>query len=433
MLLTHNVSLRRSRRRGVVATAMAGALLAASLGMAGGASAAPAADPVVINDWNATAVATITVDAGKANAEGFLWLGFIQAAVYNAVVGITGRYEPYRWDPDAPGGASPQAAAASAAYTILVHYFPGSKVTRLDPAYAASLALIPDGSAKARGIRFGQRAAARIIALRTNDGRNAPIVFDRPLAPGVWRPTSDPPVPFFDPWLSQLRPLMLRSPTQFRPGPPPALTSARYAREFNEVKAIGSSTSTTRTAAQTETALFISGATFSIAGGALRDLATRHHLDISQRARLFAAVDMSIADGVIATWDAKFHYGLWRPVTAIRLADTDGNAATEPDTGWTSLIPNPPYPDYTSGLTSVVGSATAALTRVLGTSRIDLNVSSSVTGTTRHYEFAAQLRRQAVDARVWSGIHFRFADVGGRDLGMKVANWALDHYFQPSQ
>ncbi|HEY7735507.1 MAG TPA: vanadium-dependent haloperoxidase [Candidatus Limnocylindrales bacterium] len=414
-----------------MALPLAAVLTVAAMGLAGPVSAAPAANPAVINQWSAVAVATVTVDAGKANAEGFMWLGFTQAAVYNAVNGITGRYELYRWNPTRPAGASPQAAAAAAAYTILVNYFPTSKVSRLDPAYAASLAAIPNGQAKARGIRFGQRAAARIIALRTNDGRNAPITFDRPLGPGVWRPTATPPVPFFDPWLSQLRPLTLRSPDQFRPGPYPALGSARYARDFNEVKLLGSATSTARTPAQTQTALFVSGMTFSLVGGALGDYANRHGLGISARARLFAAVDMSVTDAVIASWDSKMHFGFWRPVTAIRLADTDGNDATAPDTGWNSLIPSPPYPDYTSGLNSVAAAATRAMTRVVGSSHVDLNVFSGATGTTRHYELASQVTTDAVNARVWSGIHFRFADDAGRTQGHRVADWALDHYFQP--
>jgi hypothetical protein len=423
----------RNRRRGRAAAVVAVALLATSVGSieASGLPIEAAADPQVISDWNATAFNTIVVDAGKANAEAFMWFAFEQAAVYNAVVGITRRYELYNWNVRGPRAASPQAAAAVAAHDVLLEYFPASQ-GRLDTALAASLAEIPDGPAKQQGMRYGERAADRLIELREDDGRFASITFDVPLAPGVWRPTPTAFAPFFDPWLSQLRPLLLDSPSQFRPGPPPALTSQAYTDEFNEVKAVGSATSTVRTPDQTATAQFIAGITIPLASSSLRDLAARHELDISDSARLFAAADMSAADAVITSWDSKFESGLWRPVTAIRLADTDENPDTAPDPSWVPLTATPPYPDYTSGLNSIVGAVTRVLSGALGLGggRIDVNI--TVAGTTRHYEFASQLNRDAVDARVWSGIHFRTADVVGIETGTQVGDWALDNYFQPT-
>ena len=430
----------RHRRGGHGAALVAVALLSTSFGGVE-ASAKPvqaAADPKVISDWNAVAFDTIVVDAGKANAEAFMWFAFEQAAVYNAVVGITRQYELYNWNARGPRGASPQAAAAVAAHDVLLEYFPASQ-TRLDTALTASLAAIPDGPKKKQGIHYGERAADRLIKLRDGDGRFAPVTFDVPPGPGVWRPTPNPTpppppfAPFFDPWLCQLRPLLLDSPSQFRPGPPPAMTSAAYTADFNEVKAVGSATSTVRTPDQTATARFIAGSTIPLVSSSLRDLAARHHLDISDSARLFAAVNMSAADAVITSWDSKFHFGLWRPLTAIQLADTDGNPNTQPDPGWLPLIPNPPYPDYTSGLNSIVGAATRALSGTLGLGggRIDVNI--TVAGVTRHYEFATQLNQDAIDARVWSGIHFRFADLAGIATGTQVGDWALDNYFQPSR
>ncbi len=279
----------------------------------------------------------------------------------------------------------------------------------------------------------GSSSCARAMAVSRRS------LFDVPLGPGVWRPTPNPTpppppfAPFFDPWLSQLRPLLLDSPSQFRPGPPPAMTSAAYTADFNEVKLVGSATSTVRTPEQTDTARFIAGSTIPLVSSSLRDLAARHQLDISDSARLFAAVTMSAADAVITSWDSKFHFGLWRPLTAIQLADTDGNPDTAPDPGWLPLIPNPPYPDYTSGLNSIVGAVTRALSGTLGLGggRIDVNI--TVAGVTRHYEFATQLNQDAIDARVWSGIHFRFADLAGIATGTQVGDWALDNYFQPSK
>ncbi len=279
-------------------------------------------------------------------------------------------------------------------------------------------------------VAFGERAPARIIKLRMNDGWNALIAFTEPPAPGIWRPTPLGFAQMLAPWLSDVRPLMLRSPHQFSPHGPPAMTSDKYTREFNEVKDLGSLNSTSRTAAQTETALFISGIPIAPLQASLRDLVTGHNLDISKSARLFASVDMSIADAVGVAWYTKLHFAFWRPITVIQLAGTDGNPATVADPTWVPLIVTPPYPEYVSGFNSVMGSATRVLTHVLGTSRIDLNIFAPVTNTTRHYEWASQLTTDGVNGRIWSGIHFRTADVAALRMGRKVADYALDHYFQ---
>jgi hypothetical protein len=304
----------------------------------------------------------------------------------------------------------------------------------LDAALATSLGQIPDGPPKEQGIRYGKRAAERIIELRADDGRFAPVVFEMPLAAGVWRPTPPAMAPFFGAWLSQVDPFVLESPSQVRPGPPPAIGSDLYVKEFEEVRDYGSSTSALRTAEQTETARFFSDAALGPLQAGLRDHATRRLLDISNSARLFAAADMSIADAVIAVWDGKFHYGWWRPITAIREADTDGNPNTTGVPGWTPFLVTPPYPDWPSGLNGVVGAATQTLSRLNpGAGRVDLNLTSvNAGGITRHYEYAVDLRQDAVDSRVWSGIHFRRADDVAFDMGTQVADWALDHYFAPT-
>jgi hypothetical protein len=423
------------RLRALLACFLGTVFLSTSFAATGEAAASPDVDPAVIADWNTTAVDTIVLDAGKANAEAFLWYGFTQAAVYNAVVGITRRYELYDWNVRGPRSASPEAAAAAAAHRLLLHYFPASQ-GRLDAALAASLANVADGPAEQKGVAYGERAADRIIELRTNDGRNGSLTFDTPLAPGVWRPTPPTFTPFFEPWLSQVRPMMLRSPTQLRPPPQPALTSETYTADFNEVKELGAKASASRTATQTETAWFMANTGVVAFQAALRDVATRHGLDISDSARLFAAVDMGFADSVIAIWDAKFHYGFWRPITAIQLADQDGNAATVQDATWEPLLTTPPYPDYPSGLCSIVGILSRVLSRMLGGGRVDLNITSiaaapPAASVTRHYELASDLNRDVIDARVWGGIHFRTADVVSSGIGTRIADWALDHYFAP--
>jgi hypothetical protein len=423
-------------RRAAVAGLLAVAMVSTGLNsIAGKAATSTDVDASVITSWNATAVSTIVVDAGKANVEAFIWLAFVHAAMYNAVEGITRDYELYQWNQRGPRSASPEAAAAAAAHRLLLYYFPASKA-RLDAALTASLASVQDGSDEMKGVVYGERAADRIIELRMNDGRNAPLPYDKPPGPGVWEPTPPTFTPFFGTWISRLLPMTLESPSQFRPGPPPALTSAQYTADFNEVKAFGSKTNSSRTDAQTETAWFFSDTAIGPLQAAFRDLATRHSMDISDAARMFAVVEVSIADASIATWDAKFTYGFWRPITAIQRADTDGNPDTAADPTWEPLFVTPPYPDYTSGLTSVVGSSGRALSRILGNGRVDLNITSIAAGqggppVTRHYELASTLNADAIDARMYLGIHFRTADAVGNQLGATVADWVMDHEFQP--
>jgi hypothetical protein len=222
----------------------------------------------------------------------------------------------------------------------------------------------------------------------------------------------------------------VRSGAQFDPGPPPALTSALYTRDFREVKALGSASSTARTPEQTSTALFFSGNAAVQFNAALRDQMTVRHPDIVDAARMFAAVDMSEADAIISAWHAKYLYGFWRPITAINLADTDGNPATTADPSWTPLLTTPPYPEYVSGYSTLTGTFTRALADTLDTRHLQLTlISTAVPGAVRNYDSGRALRNDVVNARVWLGIHFRSADTGGVQMGQRVADWALDHYF----
>jgi hypothetical protein len=393
-------------------------------------STAAAGDPTVISDWNALAVTTLAGDTTKTPVDAILYMAFVHAAVYDAVVGVEGRYAPYRFHAHAPRRTSSQAAAVAAAHKVLVTYSPYAQAT-LDSAYAASLAQLPDGKAKTRGVAFGTRAADNLIRLRADDGRNAPILFTQPPAPGVWRPTPPAFAPMVDPWLGFVTPLLVRSATQFGPPPPPALTSDRYTRDFNEVKALGSATSTERTPAQTSTARFFSGLANVQLQAMLRDQVKVRRLDIVDAARMFAAADMSAADTIISVWHAKYVYGFWRPSTAINLADTDGNPATDPDPSWVPLIPNPAYPDYPSGYNGFAAAVTRGLENVFHTQQLQLTLISTAVPDVRHYDTGEALRQDVVDGRMWLGVHFRFADTASRDMGIRLADWALDHYFQP--
>jgi hypothetical protein len=414
---------------------LAAAVLVAALAGGTATAATPTTvadrDPAVITDWNALAVSTLVDDTTKPPPEAILYMAFLHAAVYDAVVGVEGRYAPYRFHAHAPHGTSARAAAVAAAHQVLLAYVRSAQA-KLDDAYAASLAQLPDGKAKTRGIALGTRAADNLIRLRAHDGRNAPIQFTQPPAPGVWRPTPPALAPMVDPWLGFVTPLLVRSATQFAPPPPPALTSARYAGDFDEVKALGSAASTARTAAQTDTALFYSGLANVQLQAMLRDQVSVRQLDIVDAARMFAAADMSAADAIISVWHAKYVDGFWRPSTAINLADTDGNPATDPDPSWTPLRPDPAYPEYPSGYNGFAAAVTRSLENAFHTRHLQLTlISTAVPGATRHYETGRALRQDVVDGRMLLGVHFRFADTAARDMGVRLADWTLDHYFQP--
>jgi hypothetical protein len=419
---------RHAQVRGWLA-ALAAAALLTTLATGTASAARPADDPTVITDWNALAVSTLAGDTTKTPVEAILYMAFVHAAVYDAVVGVQGRYEPYRFHAHAPHRTSAQAAAVAAAHKVLVTYSPSAQAT-LDAAYAASLARLPDGKAKTRGIAFGTRAADHLIRLRSNDGRNAPILFTKQPAPGIWRPTLPAFAPMVAPWMGFVTPLLVHSATQFAPPLPPKLTSARYTRDFNEVKALGSATSTARSPAQTSTALFYSGLANVQFQAMLRDQVTVRHLDIVDAARMFAAADMSAADTVISVWHAKYTDGTWRPDTAINLADSDGNPATDPDPSWVPLRPDPAYPEYPSGYNGFAAAVTGALEKVLRTRELQLTVTSTAVPDVRHYDSGSALRQDVVDGRMWLGVHFRFADTASRDMGLRLTDWTLDHYFQ---
>ena len=396
---------------------------------------AAAGNPSVILEWHQIGVDTLTADSlttppRKLPVEGYLYLAFMHAAVFNAVNGVRGRYEGYRFDSEAPSRTSARAAAVAAAHRVLVHYSPEQQTT-LDAAYDASLARIPNGPKKSRGIAWGELTAADIIARRGRDGRNAPISFTTPPAPGVWRPTPPANAPMSHPWLGYVKPLMLKSGDQFDPGKPPALTSKKYARHFREVKSVGSATSTTRTAAQSATGTFFSGSPIVQFTAALKDQALDRRLDLVDTARMYAAVHLSLADAAIAIFWTKHHYGMWRPITAIREAETDGNDATTADPAWNSVIPSPPYPDYVSGYNGVMGAFAGSLGQLFGEDDLDLELTSTAApGVVRKYDEVDDVCQDVIDARVYLGIHFRFADTTAARMGQRIAEYGSDHYLQ---
>ncbi len=404
----------RSARRAVLT------MLIVALVGATPVSAAPpvaSANPAVISTWNTVAVSTIA-----ANPAAFLNYAFVHLAMYNAVVGITGEYEQYQWRAPAPHNASPEAAAAAAAHRVLVVNFPASKVA-LDTQLAASLALIPDGGPQDKGIAYGVRAADRILQLRANDGRNAAVTVPTADAAGEYGGA------FAVPWLGGVRPLVLSSLQQFDPGSPPAIGTATYRAELEEVRTLGASDSAVRTEEQTLTARYFADVPFGPMEAALRDLAGRHAMDISDSARLFAATNTAIADALGTVWNDKLRTMWWRPISAIRETFNDVDPLTVPDPDWTPLINTPPYPDWPSGLCAVISALTSSLVELTG--GVDLNLVSPSQGL-RQWTSKSELDGLAVEARIWSGIHFRTADMVSIGIGNNAANWTFDHYFAPA-
>jgi len=350
------------------------------------------------------------------------------------VVAIDGGYEPFAVGGDAPEGASPEAAVATAAHAILVHYLPDQATTILDPAYAQSLASIPDSQAKEDGVATGARVAEALIAQRADDGFRAEVIYtppDPPI-PGVWIPTS--PTPPNGTYMPGMRPFSLASPDQFRPSGPPALSSRRWARDYNEVKELGSRTSTTRTPEQTLAARFWGEPPVQQAHASFRRFIADHQLDIADATRFMAMLTVDRADALIACFDAKYHYVFWRPITAIRAGDTDGNAATVADPDWLPLLPaTPNHPENPSAHSCVTPATGRVIARFLGTNEIDYTI-PSITGLgDRHYSHVQDLAYEVTNARIWGGIHFRTAIQQGSQLGIKVANQVLAHHFRPAQ
>jgi hypothetical protein len=387
-------------------------------------------NPAVITQWNTIAGRTIYTENATPVPVGSLYFGFVSLAVYDAVVAIEGRYEPYLKQRKVRGKASSEAAAATAAYDVLRYYFPAS-AANLATDYAGSLGSIPDGRAKARGTEVGRHAAETLIRARANDGRGANIQLTVTPAPGVWRPTPDALAPMLAPWLGFVTPLALRSPTQFPLSGPDPITSKAYARDFAEVKAKGALVGSTRTAAQTETALFWNANAVLQYETALRGQVAERGMNIVDSARAFALLSTTIADALIACWRSKYDYAYWRPITAIRLADTDGNRATKPDATWMSLLQTPPYPDYVSGHASGTGAATGTFSYLFGARSLDLDIPALVTPASRHFDSAAVLDAETMNARIWLGFHFRKAMTDANRLGHRTAQWTITHEFRP--
>jgi hypothetical protein len=398
------------------------------------ASFAALAGPAVANadtvtQWNQNAATALYVTAAQPPNVSVLHMAMVQGAVYDAVNAIDGGREGYLLTSRvATPTDSMDAAAATAAYKTLVWIVPGQQAA-LQALYDATLAGIPVGSAKARGIAVGDAAAAAMIAARTADGRFGLFRFLSGSGPGVWKPV----LPAFgsdaNAWVKDVKPFLIRGASQFRSRGPYDLDSRRYAREFNEVKLLGSATSTTRTVDQTNAALYWAENPPRTWNRIVNSLSAAKGLSLVENARLFAELYLTTADTFIAVWDEKAHWSFWRPITAIREADTDGNARTDVDANWLPLVANPPYPEHPSGHLGLSGSFGRTLQQFFRTDDLAWT-DTNVAGRTRSYSSVSDAIDEIVDVRVWSGIHFRNADEASVDIARKIAKYRAKHYFR---
>jgi hypothetical protein len=393
-----------------------------------------------VTDWNATAADILMTRAGQGPQAAVPHMAMIHGAIYDGVNALD-------WGPEGYEGyllrsnratpfASKEAATAAAARRVLVSILSDGPapprpdlVPLVEAQYALSLALIPDGPAKTKGIASGNAAAQAMIANRTGDGRYGPYRFPVGSGPGAWVPV----LPAFvnDPnaWLKDVKPFLVKSGTQFLGRGPQPLTSPKYTQEFNEVKLIGGETSALRTADQTHAARYWAENPPRTWSRIARTVALQEGTTLDENARMFAMAYMTAADALITVWNDRAKHLFWRPITAIREADSDGNPDTVKDPNWLPLIPTPPYPEHSSGHAGLTSGFTSALASVLGddTRWTDTNAG----GLTRSFLRFSQAVQEVVDARVWSGIHFRTADEVAAQIGPAIGEYRDQHYFRP--
>jgi hypothetical protein len=443
-----------SARKGTITLACSLALLGGCGGGDGaGTAEGPTADPLaskavvlvspgpnLVSRWHAVATAAINVPPSPAGATpeervGGPDIATVQIAVYDTVMAIAGTHEPFATTPSAPAsGASMDAAINEAAYRVLRGLFP-SRGVLANPAdsyqvmYETEMAKIADGSAKMLGMALGAEVARATLALRANDGRSVVLPpFVAGTLPGQFRPSNPNVVGRVNPYI---RPFVLESADQFRPGPPPALTSELYAINFNEVKAYGGAISALRTPEQFEIARFNTESPATQSPRNQRRLATTQ-ATLAENARLLAMLTVAFADAGIACFDAKYTYLFWRPQTAIPEADTDGNPSTLADPTWKPSVPTPNHPEYPAAHGCAQSAVAETLRGYFGTKKVTFEWDSTVTGTTRHYTSTDDFLREAMDARVFGGMHYRNSVETGAHIGRKTAQWMMREHFQPT-
>jgi hypothetical protein len=434
MNMNHSISApattRRARSRRpwclAVRSFSAFALLLTAVG-----SPLKAADPDAVLIWNEV----MQRAAAPANPH-FQSRGsaITQLAVFEAVNAIVGGYESYLGTIVAPAGASPEAAIAAAAYRTLVTLFPAS-INILNEARATSLAAIPDGPAKDAGIAVGEAAAAAMLQLRANDGsaQAQSVPYTPGNQPGDWQPAPPTFAVASLPGWGLVTPFGMESGWQFRLPPPPPLTSGKYRRDYNEVKLVGKIDASLdiRPQDRIDVARFFAvSSPVQVWNQAARQVSLAQGKTLPENARNFALLAMAMADASIATYESKYFYNFWRPLTAIRAGALDGNPQTLPDAGWFGLLATPAFPSYPSAHATLSTAARTVLERLLGKQDLDITLSSPATPIVLHYTKWRHISNDIDDARVYGGIHFRFEQNAGTRQGRDVGHYILDNYLR---
>lgn len=386
-----------------------------------------------VTGWNATLLEAVRTDS-TAPPLASRNMAMVHAAIYDSVNSISKKYSPYRVNIDAPAGASEEAATAASAYRVLVNLYPAQAV-KFNEAYTSSLAKIPDGKSKDDGIALGQQVADQIITLRSTDGASKVVEYTPKTDPGSWVPTPPDFAPGLLPQWPQVTPFAMTSGSQFRPAGPPALDSAKYAEELNYVKEIGKSDSLTRTPDQTAIAKFwANGAgTFTPPGHwnqIAEDASALTGNSLEDCARLFALLNIALADAAIVCWDSKYQYNFWRPITAIGQADKDNNPNTTADPQWQPLLTTPPFPEYMSGHSTFSGAGDAVMSSVFGSDFGFGDKGDKSVNTLRTYENFAQAADESGMSRLYGGIHFMSANVDGLSSGRNVGNYVVQNFLK---
>ena len=378
---------------------------------------ATAAHADVIMDWNAKADA-LAVEKQLLNAPNARGQAMLHIAMFEAVNAIDRRYAPYKLNLTADRAASREAAAAAAAYDVLLALHPDKKAD-LDAALAGSLAGIAENEAKSKGIELGKQAAAGIIALRANDGSNTPEDYRPATTAGVYVPTTIP----IESTSSKIKPFAMGSASQFRAAPPPALTSETWTRDLNEIREIGSSTSAKRSAEQTTIARFWFFTGPRTYNAIVRQIASNRKMDLVDCARLYALTAMASADAFIAVFDAKYTYNLWRPVTAIRNADLTSNPATPREASWQPLGVTPMHPEYPCAHCIIASAVSTVLQHVVGNEISEVTLTSpTAAGVTRKWTRLQDYSDEVSNARIYAGFHYRFSTEAGKEMGKKIGD-----------
>jgi hypothetical protein len=405
--------------------------------LAGLVSGQAMADDLVLK-WNEIAARTVTATNPFNQAR---IMAITQLAVFEAVNAVTGEYEPYLAPPTAASpGASADAAVVIAAHKVLTNYFPAA-ILALDAARDSDLGAIPNGPAKTAGVAVGMSAANAMIALRANDGSATPPLTNIPSStvPGDYQLTTGCAASLFFNWPG-VTPFAIRSPADFLLPPPPSMTSQMYTKDYYEVHTVGASNSTDRSPDRTEVVRLYGGTSPNFAlSMATRQISVAKGLSLSENARALALIMMGINDSLIASFYNKYHYNLWRPETGIRNGASDGNGKTEGDGGFTTFIATPCFPSYPSNHASGTNGGLEVMRRLFGAAGHDMTISNSVaalgslpaTVITKHYTQLKEIADDVDDARVYGGIHWRFDQVGGNELGRAIGTEVAKNHLRP--